>query len=226
MSKKVGEMSVTRDAYQKFFNHFHIQTDELIKWGIGNTIFSPLEKVKKQWKTLLERIFNNEEVAMRGFGRDAIKTAIYIEFYEFVFKNERIKKDPTNNAKPKATIAELTGFRINKDIANYQISHIWGHAKNIFLFEAAWNYCYTPKVMDPFTGHEAKGQLAEEYQDALRKHAFSLYWDCIREYNSLLQEYHMVGNIDEFLEHTSKYDEKTKRIFRKSAVDEFVAITV
>ena len=93
------------------------------------------------------------------------------------------------------------------------------------MFEAAWNYCYTPKVMDPFTGHEAKGQLAVEYQAALRKYAFSLYGDSIREYNELLTEYHMAERIDAFLNCTDQYDDKTKNIFRKSAMEEFVVIT-
>ena len=79
--------------------------------------------------------------------------------------------------------------------------------------------------MDPFTGHEAKGQLAVEYQAALRKYAVSLYGDSIREYNELLTEYHMAERIDAFLNCTDQYDDKTKNIFRKSAMEEFVVIT-
>ena len=108
MKSKATEVPHMQDAYERFFDDFHIHKDELIKWGISNTIFSQPAYVRKQWKDLLKRILNNEEVMIRGFGRDAIKTKIYIEFYKYVFNNERIKKDPTNNAKPKKTIAELT----------------------------------------------------------------------------------------------------------------------
>lgn len=43
------------------------------------------------------------------------------------------------------------------------------------MFEAPWNICYTPKIIDPFTGHESKGDLPEEFQEYFLKYAQKKY---------------------------------------------------
>ena len=81
---------------------------------------------------------------------------MYKDFYANLLGNTHVEKDPTNNAVPHKLIQRTTELKRNSDIFNYQVSHIWGHTKNIFMFEAPWNICYTPKIMDPFTGHETQ----------------------------------------------------------------------
>ncbi len=196
----------SRDSYYDFMNHFGIKPKELFEWGMEAIIFPDKEIVEKEWLTLKQRIMNNEEVYIRGYGRDAHGTQFYIDFYKYVLKNEHIKKDPTNNNKPQASIKKMTGLARNKDIYNYQVSHIWGHTKNVFLFEAPWNICYTPKIIDPFTGHETKGDLPEEFQKHFIKHAQEKYRKYINDYNKiissydfklLLQDYCAENNIDD-----------------------------
>lgn len=150
------------DSYEQLLTHFNIDKASFLEWGISSIIFPPVDKVALKWKDLKNRIFYNEQVYIRGYGRDAHGTDLYIKLYEKLFDNSKVKKDPTNNSVPHRLIQQLTGLERNKHLYNYQVSHIWGHTKNIFLFEAPWNICYMPKVMDPFTGHETKGMLQKK----------------------------------------------------------------
>ncbi|OGO86193.1 MAG: hypothetical protein A2Y22_08780 [Clostridiales bacterium GWD2_32_59] len=106
--------------------------------------------------------------------------------YKYLFKNNNVKKDPTNNSEPQKIISELTNYIRNENIFNYQVSHIFGRTKNIFLFEAPWNIAFVPKVMDPFTGHESTGVLQKEYKEKFQSHASKLYAEFIEEYNYLI----------------------------------------
>ena len=47
------------------------------------TVFPPKEKVNQEWEILKKRVFNNDEVIIRGYGRDAHKTQLYIDFYKY-----------------------------------------------------------------------------------------------------------------------------------------------
>ena len=196
----------SRDSYYDFLNHFGIKPKALFEWGMDAIIFPENDIVEKEWALLKKRILNNEVVYIRGYGRDARGTRLYIDFYKYVFKNENVKKDPTNNNRPQTNVKKMTGLTRNKDIYNYQVSHIWGHTKNVFLFEAPWNICYTPKIIDPFTGHETKGDLPKEFQEYFIKYAQNKYRKYIKDYNktisnydfkSLLQKYCVEKNIDD-----------------------------
>ena len=112
--------------------------------------------------------------------------------------NAHIKKDPTNNNKPQAQIRNMTGLTRNKDIYNYQVSHIWGRTKNVFMFEAPWNICYTPKIIDPFTGHETKGDLPIEFQEFFMKYARKKYRKYIADYNKVISSYDIANQLKSF----------------------------
>ena len=177
------------DSYQKFRSDFGINEDRFYQWGIDSTIFPDPDKVKLSWDNLKDRIFNNKTVYIRGYGRDVKGTQLYKDFYELVFENSNVEKDPTNNRWPQQNIETLTGLKRNRDIFNYQVSHIWGHTKNVFLFEAPWNICYTPKIIDPFTGHEASGVWPKQYKKLFLARAFDLYKPFIEEYNDIISSY-------------------------------------
>lgn len=176
------------DSYQKFLNHFGIDKQALFEWGIETTIFPPIEAVIQEWDLLKAKVLTNQPVYIRGYGRNGHGTNMYVDLYKFLFGNENVKEDPTNNHMPQKCIQRLTGLKRNKDIYNYQISHIWGHTKNVFLFEAPWNICYTPKLMDPFTGHETKGSWPKEYQKIFLDRAFELYNPFVADYNKLIRD--------------------------------------
>lgn len=189
-------------------NYFGIKPNQLFEWGMNATIFPADEKVEVEWESLKKRITNNEEVTIRGYGRDAHGTKLYLDFYSFVFDNQHVKKDPSNNNIPQRNIRKLTGLERNKDIYNYQVSHIWGRTKNIFLFEAPWNVCYTPKIIDPLTGHETKGDLPAEFQEQFRRYAQKKYEKYIDDYNSLISSYDIPAKLKEFCKREKISDDR------------------
>ena len=213
------------DAYNNFMQYFNVERNKLFDWGIKNTIFPSVEAVDDIWKELLFRIYNNQKVYIRGYGRNGHATKIYSDFYAFLLGNEHIKPDPTNNSKPKSNIEKLTKLKRNKNIFNYQISHIWGHTKNIFLFEAPWNICYVPKIMDPFTGHEAKGEYIEEYQNIFKEAAYTKYKKYVEEYNAIIKSLSINDKIIQYSKTLSNtLDEKQINQFVDDCRKEFKLI--
>lgn len=210
------------DSYQKFLNHFDINKEALFEWGIETTIFPPIEKVIQEWELLKARVLTNQPVYIRGYGRDGHGTQLYKDLYRFLFGNEHVEKDPTNNAMPQKCIQRLTGLKRNTDIYNYQVSHIWGHTKNVFLFEAPWNICYTPKIMDPFTGHETKGSWPEEYQKIFLDRAMELYKPFVADYNKLIADLGVNALITQYMgSMTGKLPSKDLAQFEKDVRGEF-----
>lgn len=213
------------DSYQEFLAHFGIDKAAFFDWGISSTIFPRIENVTLEWDALKNRIFNNGTVHIRGYGRDAHGTQLYTNFYATLLNNFHIQKDPTNNSVPQKLMRRITGFKRNHDIYNYQVSHIWGHTKNVFMFEAPWNICYTPKIMDPFTGHEAKGALPSEYQKCFLAKARQLYKPFIEEYNQLLTTLNVEKQLREYVVSLSgTIAEKELVQFSKDAISELSPI--
>lgn len=187
------------DSYEAFLRDFKIDKKAFLEWGISSTIFPPVSNVEKEWILLKKRILNNEKVCIRGYGRDSHGTQLYQKLYQELFRNFHVEKDADNNREPHKRIQALTGYKRNVDLFNYQVSHIWGRTKNIFLFEAPWNLCYTPKIMDPFTGHETKGDWPVEYQKLFFSKARELYQPFIDEYNELLFIYHVDEKVEDYV---------------------------
>jgi hypothetical protein len=100
-----------------------------------------------------------------------------------------INFDPTNNQKPSIVIQELTSHRKNVTIANYQVSHVFGRTKNVYCFTAPWNIVFIPKIIDPLTGHEAKGDFVDEFQALFRQKVADTFRDQIHEYNDIMARY-------------------------------------
>ncbi|MBU9738464.1 hypothetical protein [Diplocloster agilis] len=214
------------DSYQEFLTHFGIDRTSFFEWGIASTIFPPIDKVAYEWEDLKKRIFNNQTVYIRGYGRDAHGTQLYKDLYAKLLNNANIEKDPANNAVPHKLIQRITGLKRNKDIYNYQVSHIWGHTKNVFMFESPWNICYTPKIMDPFTGHETQGIWPAEYQKLFIAKANELYRPFVDEYNQLLKALDVENQLREYLlSLKSIIPEKELVQFSKDAASELSLIT-
>jgi len=216
----------TLDSYEKFLSDFSIDIDTFFEWGINSTIFPSLDAVGESWERHKWKIMNNQTVYIRGYGRDAHGTQLYIDLYRDLFGNCNIKKDPTNNAQPHKHIQTLTGLKRNNDIFNYQVSHIWGRTKNIYLFEAPWNICYVPKIMDPFTGHETKGKWPEKYQDLFLSKANAMYKPFVDDYNELLEKYDIRRRTKNYIESLrNTISDKELEQFAKDALNELSAIS-
>ena len=101
---------------KKFLEYFQISKEDFFDWGIKATIFPPLERVQKEWGELKFRIFNDKPVYIRGYGRDAHGTQLYLDLYKYLFNNKSILKDPSNNTAPTRLIEKSTGLKKNKTI--------------------------------------------------------------------------------------------------------------
>ena len=71
-----------RDSYQTFYEHFKIVFSDIIEFGIEiDTIYPDKNEIKGEWENLIKSVENNEEVYIRGYGRDALGTALFQELY-------------------------------------------------------------------------------------------------------------------------------------------------
>ena len=197
-----------RDSYERFFSKFHITKEQFFDFGLQETIYAPPEDAKASWEILKERIHTNQTVYMRGFGRNGSSSYLYQEFYKYVLDNENVKIDSTNNAEPSNVIRDLTRYSKNENdkhelIRNYQVSHIFGRTKNIFAFTASWNIVYLPKIIDPFTGHEAQGEFVEKYQHLFQQMSYTRFEPLIEDYNQLIRDEDFQARVDTYLTKTS-----------------------
>ena len=216
------------DSYEKFLTKY-VSKEDFFDFGLSETIYISSEKVKIEWENLKNRIYTNQEVFIRGFGRDASGTHLFLNFYKKVFNNDNVLKDPTNNAKPTKLIETLTDLKKNKDIRNYQVSHVFSKTKNIFTFTAPWNIVFMPKILDPFTGHEAKGTMVEEYQRLFKQQTYEKLKNFINEYNDIMSDVNLVNTIDEYFEelyNTGNRNDKIIKKFKKAVIEEFSPIEI
>lgn len=183
-----------KDAYDRLFARY--PKEEFFKDSIEEVIFVSPDALYKNWEEQKQKLLNNGELYIRGYGRDGTGTHFFLTLYRNLFSNSNIKKDPTNNARPTKVLSELTGYckvirtdNAKKErVQNYQVSHLFGRTKNPLLFTAAWNVAFIPKYLDPFTGHETQGAHRSEFQkmfDAILRARFK---DYIEDYNSFIFE--------------------------------------
>jgi hypothetical protein len=176
-----------RDAYCEFFKLF--PKEDFFHFGLSNVIHIDLQIAKKNWGKLTSAIKNKDAGAklyIRSMGQKGIGDDTLSRFYREIFKIE-IKFDPTNNLRPTKLLEELTNHRKNVTISNYQVSHVFGNTKNVYCFCAPWNIVFIPKLLDPFTGHEAKGEFVAEFQNRFRLKMYQIFEELISEYNQIME---------------------------------------
>ncbi|MBS3937115.1 MAG: hypothetical protein KGZ50_00895 [Peptococcaceae bacterium] len=214
------------DSYERFMAKFNIDKDDMYQFGISETILPPIDLVAQNWEELKKRIFNNGAVKIRGYGCDAKGTELYIVLYKHLFNNANVKKDATNNIEPQKIISMLTGYKRNRNLFNYQVSHIFGKTKNIFLFEAPWNIALVPKIIDPFTGHETKGIWPKEYQEKFLSYSSEIYKEFIDDYNQLISSAEISEGIAKHIDDLKKQEGATREIlqFEKDVMVELSTI--
>jgi len=223
-----------RDSYKIFFDEGHITKEQFFEFGLSETIYSPYEKAEIEWDILKHRIHNNKPVYIRGFGRDANGAHLFQELYKRFLNNENVKKDPTNNAEPTKIVRDLTGYSKAKNnkyepIRNYQVSHIFGKTKNVYAFTAPWNIVYMPKMLDPFTGHEAKGDMIDEYTFLFQKQGYDKFGKLIDDFNEIVTSQLFNESLESCLKDLasdSLYDFKEIEKLKKSVKEEFSPIEI
>ena len=215
------------DSYQEFIDYFHISKDDLYMYGLSAVISVDEKTATEQYHIIKEKLLGNEELYIRGYGRNGINTRLYLDLYNMLFDNNKIKIDPTNNMVPRRNISKNTGHKINEDILNYQVSHIWGKTKNPILFESVWNICFIPRLYDPFTGHECKGGWNEEFTVLLNHYIYDKYESIISDYNQFLSDNDIKNKINSFVDlqiKQNQYDISTLERFKNDAPNEWEII--
>jgi len=221
-----------KDSYQ-IFTEKYINKNDFIKFGLKETIFIPSEKAIEKWEELKSSILKNEQVYVRRYGRGEANDSILKLFYKDIFNLTKIKIDPSNNSAPARVLNHCTKYRknIKKDtvqnerIQNYQISHVFGKTKNPFLFTAPWNVIYIPKIVDPFTGHESRGELAMEFSKSLQDKTYNQYENLIKDYNKLIDKYDFQNKLKKFMEANKTKIREYDR-FKSDMFSEFGKITL
>ena len=222
-----------RDSYIGFISKGYITKEQFFEFGLEETIYAPLEKAELAWQQLKSRINNNEEVFIRGFGRDSKGTVLYKELYQRML-GIGITKDPTNNSEPRKLIEKLTGYAKIKNkkyelIRNYQISHVFGRTKNIYAFTAPWNIVYMPKILDPLTGHEAKGDMVIEYTSRFQQQTYEKFSSLINDFNEIMNSDSFTDNLNNCfhsLESDGSFEKKDIERLKASVENEFKPIEV
>lgn len=230
--KELAESEIKKlDSYQIFAKTFNITKSDFYKFGLDETIYPKDELIDVYWTELKDRLFNNNRVYIRGYGRDAKGTDLYKEFHLNIFGNQNIFKDPTNNSVPQRLIESLTGLKRNEHLFNYQVSHIFGMTRNGLMFECPWNIVLVPKIIDPLTGHESKGDWQKEYKEIFMNYIHSKYAKYIEDYNQICIKLDFQGKIEKFVleklkntENGIDDDNNTKKRLLKNFNDDFKVI--
>lgn len=223
-----------RDSYERFFSEEYITKEQFFEFGLKETIYSPLDKAEQEWVNLKNKIANDQTVYIRGFGNGAKKTHLFLNLYERLLDNSHIQKDQNNNTNPTKLIRELTGYSKTKHskykmIRNYQVSHIFGKTKNVYAFTAPWNIVYMPKILDPFTGHEAKGEMINEYTKLFQKKSYEHFNLLIDDFNNIITKPSFTDKLHQSLHELEKsnvYSNEDIAILKKSVSEEFSPIKV
>ena len=223
-----------RDSYENFFSNGYMSKHAFFEFGLNETIYAPYEEAEKEWEALKLRIASNQTAFIRGFGRDAGGTHLFLSLYEKLFDNANILKDPSNNSAPTRLIRDLTGYSKTpnskfESIRNYQISHVFGRTKNVFAFTAPWNIVYMPKLLDPLTGHEAKGQMVTEFTALFREQSYARFGKLIDDFNEVISNPQFLaslgGSLKELKDQTIFQDVDFQK-FEKAVKREFEPIVV
>ena len=216
-----------KDSYQAFIDRFNISKGDFYRYGIQSIISADYDTAETQYNEIKDKLFNNGRLFVRGYGRNGSNSNLYLDLYNILFGNSSISIDPTNNAAPRRNISSATGHRINNDLYNYQVSHIWGRTKNPILFESVWNICFVPRLFDPFTGHECKGGWNEEFIPMLNCSIYDKFENLIIDYNQIVINHNIRNKINDFTNHllsSGTYDIELVERFRCDALAQWELI--
>jgi hypothetical protein len=215
-------------SYEKFFSTGYISKEQFFDFGLKETIYAPLDRAREEWASLKARIRDNDSVFIRGFGRKSHGTHFFLGLYECAFGLTNVKEDVTNNAEPSKLIKHMTGYckiggKNFLPLQNYQVTHIFGRTKNVYAFTAPWNIAYAPKILDPLTGHEAKGDIAEEYRSLFLKQCHIRFADLISDYNDIVTASDFLKKLDDAFSDLSQKITNVKDVqkYKKALEDEF-----
>jgi hypothetical protein len=227
---------ILKDAYDILFKSYKKET--FFKEGLAAIIYVEDSKINNFWNETKQKIRDGGEFFIRGFGRDENGTKAFFILYKELFPKATILKDPINNIKPTQIISKLTGLDKNikadtkslEKIQNYQVSHLFGKTKNPLLFTAPWNIAFIPKYLDPFTGHETRGEYSIEFKKIFNESNLKRFKKYIADYDNIVLK-DIKPNFSKALDKTKKelislnFDQKKINEFEKAALEQLDGIS-
>jgi hypothetical protein len=86
-----------------------------------------------------------------------------------------------------------------------------------------------PKMLDPFTGHEAKGEMIDEYTSLFQKQGYNQFARLIDEFNEIITNQSFQEKLRGCLEDLSadeSFDNKDIDKLKKAVYNEFMPIEI
>jgi len=86
-----------------------------------------------------------------------------------------------------------------------------------------------PKILDPFTGHEAKGEMIDEYTELFQKQTYKQFGRQIDEFNEIIFNASFTKRINNCLEELSEdasFEKMDIEKLQKAVHSEFMPIEI
>lgn len=195
-----------RESYSEFFSAYGIDIESLCEYGITNSVFASTKDAVAQWTRVKTDFFENHKLPIRMADTNGEEFRFYKALYRHIFGYTSLTNDATGNYYPRANMERALGIKVTikpssetGHLVNFQTSHGFsGRTKNPLMYSSIWNIVFTPKVIDPFTGDEASGEYADAFRNAFQLAIKTRFRQCIKEFNDIVEQYHVVEKINEF----------------------------
>ena len=127
-------------------------------------------------------------------------------------------------------IGAYTVIGPNVEIDENTIIHshvnIFGHTKNALMFMAPWNIVYIPKLFDPFSGHESKGELTQTFTSKLKEITYEKFKVQIDDYNSIVNNSKFIDSLNSSIENLKSNNSEMPQKLLNSIKDEFLEVKI
>jgi len=214
------------DSYEALIPQY-ISKEDFFTYAVEKTIYIPDSKIKEEWSKLKTKLEENKTLYIRG-SKASAENQMLFDFYKTVFKNDSIKKDPSNTQNPSKLMDEFSGYK-KKDLKNYQLYSPFAKNKNVLLFCAPWNIVYIPKILDPLLSDEAKTPLALEFKEFFLKSCYEKFKVYVDDYNKKITNDYFVRAMDDYFRgmYENTYEDKALvKKFEEVMYKEFSSIKV
>ena len=91
---------------------------------------------------------------------------------------------------------------------------------------APWNIVYIPKLFDPFSGHESKGELTQIFSTKLKEITYEKFKEDIGDYNSIVNTPKFIDNLNLSIKNLKSNNSEVSDKLLKSIKDEFSEVKI
>ena len=228
---KKNAVKPNRESYGEFFKAFGIMPEAICDFGLDNSVFAEPDVAWEQWNRLKAALFDGQLYirAIKGNDQDS-EFQFYKRLHTYLFENGRLERDCTGNYYPRRNLERVVGWNVTIHpqtntgvLVNFQTSHVLSRrTHNPLLYSAVWNIVFTPKIIDPFTGEEAHGEVAKLFREAFLRKIHVRFAKCIEDYNRFIDEQKILSRINDFHDEFFKDDELVR--FKKAACQQWAAV--